>query len=79
MIRVMGGSTGKGLQLGAEHAQKETLRILSEAAPGDRFLIGITEDMPENAWRASLSTISQALLQHGALPLPYPDKASVHP
>ena len=62
-----------------EEIRAETLRILGQAAPGNRFLIGITEDMPENAWRHSLSTISQALLQHGALPLPHPDKQSVHP
>jgi len=62
-----------------ESIRAETLRILSEAAPGNRFLIGITEDMPENAWRDSLSTISQALLQHGALPLSNPDKRVVLP
>lgn len=62
-----------------ERIRAETLRILSEAAPGNRFLIGITEDMPENTWRDSLCTISQALLQHGTLPLPCPDKRGMLP
>jgi uroporphyrinogen-III decarboxylase len=52
-----------------ERIREETLRILHEAAPGDRFLIGITEDIPENAWRASLSVISHTVLEHGALPI----------
>jgi hypothetical protein len=51
-----------------EEIRAETLRILREAAPGDRFLIGITEDVPEDRWRDSLSTISQTLLEQGALP-----------
>ena len=53
-----------------EAVRGQTLGILGEAAPGDRFLIGVTEDMPEGAWRDGLSTISQTLLQHGSLPLP---------
>lgn len=52
-----------------ERIRDETLRILHEAVPGDRFLIGITEDIPENCWRASLTAISQTILEHGALPL----------
>jgi hypothetical protein len=57
------------LQPGPE-IQTETLRILREAAPGNRFLIGITEDVPEDRWRDGLATISQTLLEHGVLPLP---------
>jgi hypothetical protein len=46
-----------------------TLRILREAAPGLRFLVGITEDIPEDAWRDSLSVISEAIGRHGGLPI----------
>ena len=58
----------------AEEIRAETLRILREAAPGGRFLIGITEDMPEDRWRDGLLAISQTLLTHGALPLIEPGK-----
>jgi hypothetical protein len=49
--------------------REETQRILREAAPGDLFLIGITEDMPEDRWRSSLRIISQTILEKGAYPL----------
>ena len=52
-----------------ETIRQETLKILREAAPGDRFLIGITEDVPEDAWRTSYSVISRTILQHGTLPI----------
>lgn len=47
----------------------ETQRILREAAPGDRFLIGVTEDIPEDRWRSSLTAISQTILEQGTYPL----------
>jgi hypothetical protein len=53
-----------------ERIREETIRILGEAAPGDRFLIGITEDVPEDAWPTSLRVISRTILEHGSLPLP---------
>jgi uroporphyrinogen-III decarboxylase len=49
--------------------REETLRILREAAPGRSFLIGITEDIPEDRWRNSLTTISQTVLEWGSYPL----------
>jgi len=52
-----------------EAIQAETEKILSEAAPGDHFLIGITENIPENAWRTSLGVISQVIRERGHLPL----------
>jgi hypothetical protein len=52
--------------------QRETLHILHEAAPGDRFLMGITEDIPENRWRTSMSAISDTMLEHASLPLAVP-------
>jgi uroporphyrinogen-III decarboxylase len=53
----------------AERVREETLRILRQAVPGERFLIGVTEDIPEDAWRTSLSVISQTILQHGSYPI----------
>jgi len=46
-----------------------TEQVLREAAPGDRFLFGVTEDVPETEWRRSLRTISSALQERGSLPL----------
>jgi hypothetical protein len=43
--------------------------ILEAAAPCDRFLFGITEDIPEGVWQMSLPAISKALLKYGKLPL----------
>ncbi|MEW5814269.1 MAG: uroporphyrinogen decarboxylase family protein [Spirochaetota bacterium] len=47
----------------------EINRILREALPGDRFLVGITEDVPEDAWRNSFKIINQYLRRYGLLPL----------
>ena len=54
---------------GEERIQSELRRILHEAAPGDRFLIGITEDVPEEVWQSSLKAINDGLEQWGSLPL----------
>ena len=48
----------------------QTVKILQEAAPGGRFLISITEDIPEHIWRSSLSTIARAIHEFGNLPIP---------
>ena len=43
------------------HVQK----ILREVAPGNKFLFGITEDIPEGVWQVSLPAISAALQKYG--------------
>jgi hypothetical protein len=43
--------------------------ILRAAAPGQRFLFGITEDIPDSVWEASLPVISSALQEYGAVPI----------
>ena len=43
--------------------------ILKAVAPGDRFLFGITEDIPDGVWDVSLPAISSALQEYGKLPL----------
>jgi len=52
-----------------ERIRQTTLDILSEAAPGNRFLMGVTEDIPEYVRCASLNVILQTLSEAGALPI----------
>lgn len=49
--------------------EKVTKQIIKEAAPGDRFIVGITENVPENRWRESFSTILGTLNKFGKLPI----------
>jgi hypothetical protein len=44
-------------------------RLLREAAPGDRFLMGITEDVPSDRWRENFLAISRILRTEGRLPI----------
>ena len=44
-------------------------QLLREAAPGDRFIIGITENVPEDRWRVSFSAILNTLNEYGRLPI----------
>jgi len=46
-----------------------TNEILDAVAPGDRFVLGITEDIPPHCWRKSLSAILDVLEERGRLPL----------
>lgn len=46
-----------------------TRQLLREAAPGDRFVVGITENVPEDRWRESFSTILATLDEYGRLPI----------
>ena len=49
--------------------EETTKQILKEAAPGDRFIVGITENFPENRWRESFYTILKTLNKFGKLPI----------
>lgn len=49
--------------------RRHTREILSQAAPGARFLMGVTENVPESAWRTSLTQISEIIRDEGRLPL----------
>jgi hypothetical protein len=42
-------------------------RIIS--SPGNNFLLGITEDVPQERWRTSLNIILDVIEKHGRLPL----------
>jgi hypothetical protein len=46
-----------------------TRQLLRQATPGDRFVIGITENVPEHRWRESFRTILDTLNHEGRLPL----------
>ncbi len=60
---------------GESSVREELRRILGEAAPGDRFLVGITEDVPEQVLQGSLRAISTGLRRWGELPLAVGPKA----
>jgi len=53
----------------AEVIEKTTKQILRESAPGDRFIVGITENVPENRWRESFYTILKTINKFGKLPI----------
>lgn len=46
-----------------------TRQMLKEAAPGERFLIGITEDVPEERWAANYEAILRVARKEGRLPI----------
>jgi EAL domain-containing protein (putative c-di-GMP-specific phosphodiesterase class I) len=52
-----------------EEIRTHTINLLQEAIPGDRLLVGITENVPEDVLERSLKTISQTLYEKGVLPL----------
>ena len=49
--------------------EETTKQLLKESAPGDRFIIGITENVPENRWRESFYTILKTVNKFGKLPI----------
>ncbi|MBI2951374.1 hypothetical protein HYY27_04725 [bacterium] len=52
-----------------ERIAEATKQMLREAAPGERFIVGITENVPENRWRESFSTILETVNRYGTLPI----------
>jgi len=49
--------------------EETTRQLLRQAAPGDHFLIGITEDVPGERWRENFAAILRVLHRKGRLPL----------
>ena len=45
------------------------LQVLDQSKPGDRLIVGVTEDVPNDHWRKSFLAIMQTLKDHGKLPL----------
>ena len=54
---------------GEVRIRNELRRILREAVPGDRFLVGITEDVPDDVRPRSLLALNEGLRRWGELPL----------
>ncbi|MGI5818547.1 MAG: uroporphyrinogen decarboxylase family protein [Armatimonadota bacterium] len=52
-----------------EEMERVTVEMLKQAAPGNGFIIGITEDMPPNRWVDGCMTITRAVQEHGRLPI----------
>lgn len=52
-----------------EAVESHTRQLLQEAAPGDRLLVGITEDIPAHRWQRSLQAISRGIEKYGRLPI----------
>ena len=46
-----------------------TKQILKESAPGNKFIIGITENVPEDRWRESFYAILKTINEFGKLPI----------
>lgn len=44
-------------------------QLIREAAPGDRFIIGITENVPDNRWQISFPIILETCNTFGKLPV----------
>lgn len=44
-----------------EEVYSDTVRLIGEAAPGNGFIIGITEDVPEDRWQKNYSSIMDAI------------------
>jgi hypothetical protein len=52
-----------------DQMEQFTVEMLKEAAPGNGFLIGITEDMPPHRWIPGCLTINKVAREHGRLPI----------
>jgi len=46
-----------------------TRDILRQAAPGNRLIIGITEDIPEDRWQQNMLAISRVINEEGRTPI----------
>ena len=53
----------------SERVKEMTREILRQAAPGNGFLMGVTENIPGNCWRESLAAIGEVMNKYGACPL----------
>ena len=52
-----------------EAIKEATLEILRQALTGERLIVGITEDVPNDHWQKSYTAISEVLQSDGHLPL----------
>jgi len=49
--------------------EETTRALIRQAAPGDRFIIGITEDIPRDRWQKNMLAISRTIEESGKLPV----------
>lgn len=47
-----------------------TRTLIAQAAPGDRLIIGITEDIPADRWQQNMLTVARVIDADGRLPTP---------
>jgi len=55
--------------MGTEETRQYTMALLRQAAPGDNFLLGITEDIEPHIIEESLMAVTEAVNKYGAYPL----------
>jgi EAL domain-containing protein (putative c-di-GMP-specific phosphodiesterase class I) len=53
----------------SEAIKEHTLDLLRQSYPGNRFLISITENVPDEHRKRSFEVIAQTLKEYGNLPL----------
>ena len=49
--------------------EEATRELIRQAAPGDRFIIGITEDIPADRWQRNMLAVSRVINREGRLPI----------
>ena len=49
--------------------EKATREMIAQAAPGNRFIIGITEDIPQHLWQQNMLAVSRVIEESGKLPI----------
>jgi hypothetical protein len=52
-----------------ETIRNTTIQLLREAAPGNGFIIGVTENVPKSVGTRSLSVILEAINEYGTCPI----------
>jgi hypothetical protein len=62
---------------GIDIIEDTTRQLLRDAAPGNGFILGITEDVPGDRWRGNFDAILRVLGEEGRLPLGSEDMADV--
>ncbi|MBO3804068.1 MAG: hypothetical protein JTT11_09430, partial [Candidatus Brockarchaeota archaeon] len=53
----------------AEEIRRFTIGLLEEIAPGDGFIIGITEDINPDHFRKGMETVTRTIYEYGDLPI----------
>jgi len=54
---------------GADAIRKCTIEMLRNAAPGDRFIMGVTENIPSDILDVSLKTVTKTMAKNGKYPI----------